>query len=112
MRRRRILEGRHPRNAFTLVEMLAVIAIIVIDWTRFARVVRAETQLQRQLDYVAAAKVLGLSRRRILVAEVLPNLLPVILTLLTAEMVMSRSGAASLARQSSTSHNTSTARWR
>ena len=63
-----------------------ILAIVVIDWTRFARVVRAETQLQRQLDYVAAAKVLGMTRRRILVAEVLPNLLPVILTLLTAEM--------------------------
>ena len=32
-----------------------MLAIVVIDWTRFARVVRSETQLQRQLDYVAAA---------------------------------------------------------
>jgi ABC-type dipeptide/oligopeptide/nickel transport system permease subunit len=63
-----------------------VIAIIVIDWTRFARVVRAETQLQRQLDYVAAARVIGLRRGRTLFAEVLPNVLPIILTLLTVEM--------------------------
>ncbi len=63
-----------------------VLAIVVIDWTRFARVVRAETQLQRQLDYVAAARVAGLGRGRILFAEVLPNVLPLIVTLLTVEM--------------------------
>ena len=63
-----------------------VLAIVVIDWTRFARVVRAETQLQRQLDAVAAARVAGLGRGRILFAEVLPNVLPLIVTLLTVEM--------------------------
>jgi len=63
-----------------------VLAIIVIDWTRFARVVRAETQLQRQLDYVAAARVVGLRRGRTLFAEILPNVLPLIVTLLTVEM--------------------------
>jgi ABC-type dipeptide/oligopeptide/nickel transport system permease subunit len=63
-----------------------VLAIIVIDWTRFARVVRAETQLQRQLDYVAAARVVGLRRGRTLFAEILHNVLPLIVTLLTVEM--------------------------
>jgi peptide/nickel transport system permease protein len=63
-----------------------ILAIVVIDWTRFARVVRAETQLQRQLDYVAAARVIGLRRGRTLFAEVLPNVLPLIVTLLTVEM--------------------------
>ena len=63
-----------------------VLAIVVIDWTRFARVVRAETQLQRQLDYVAAARVIGLRRGRTLFAEILPNVLPLIVTLLTVEM--------------------------
>jgi ABC-type dipeptide/oligopeptide/nickel transport system permease subunit len=32
-----------------------MLAIVVIDWTRFARVVRAEVMVQRQQDYVAAA---------------------------------------------------------
>ena len=63
-----------------------IIAIVVIDWTRFARVVRAEVQLNTQLDYVAAAEVVGLTRRRTLFAEVLPNILPLIATLLTVEM--------------------------
>ena len=32
-----------------------VVAIVVIDWTRFCRVVRAETLKQERMDYVAAA---------------------------------------------------------
>ncbi len=63
-----------------------VIAIVVIDWTRFCRVVRAETLKQRRMDYVTAATVAGLTPRAILWREVLPNLLPLTLVLLTLEM--------------------------
>ena len=61
-------------------------AIVVVDWTRFARVVRAETMVQLQRDYASAAKVLGLSRGQILRLEILPNLIPLIVTLLAVEM--------------------------
>ena len=37
-----------------------IIAIAVIDWTRFCRVVRAETMVQKQHDYVASAVTIGL----------------------------------------------------
>jgi peptide/nickel transport system permease protein len=63
-----------------------ILAIVVVDWTRFARVVRTETQLQTRLDYVDAARVVGIGRGRTLWSEVLPNVLPVIVTLLTVEM--------------------------
>lgn len=63
-----------------------IVAIAIVDWTRFARVVRAETQAQRALDYVAAARLLGLSPLRILCSEILPNLAPLLITLLTLEM--------------------------
>lgn len=63
-----------------------VIAIVVIDWTRFCRVVRAETQAQARLDYVTSARVIGLSPARTLLREVLPNVLPLLLTLFTLEM--------------------------
>ena len=36
-----------------------IAAIAIIDWTRFARVVRAETMAQAQADYVTAARTLG-----------------------------------------------------
>lgn len=63
-----------------------VVAIVVIDWTRFCRVVRTETLKQRRLDYVTAAVVAGLRPGAILWREVLPNLLPLTLVLLTLEM--------------------------
>ena len=63
-----------------------IIAIAVIDWTRFCRVVRAETMAQREQDYVASAVTIGLSRFRILVREVLPNVVPLLIVLLTLEM--------------------------
>lgn len=63
-----------------------VIAIVVIDWTRFARVVRAEAMGQGAMDYVASARVAGRGRFSTLVVEILPNVLPTIVVLLTLEM--------------------------
>jgi len=63
-----------------------ITAIVVVDWTRFARVVRAETLVQLQRDYAAAARVIGLSRGKILRLEILPNLVPLVVTLLAVEM--------------------------
>ena len=63
-----------------------ITAIVVVDWTRFARVVRAETLVQLQRDYAAAARVIGLSRGKILRLEILPNLVPLVVTLLSVEM--------------------------
>jgi len=63
-----------------------IVAIVVVDWTRFARVVRAETMVQLKRDYAAAARVLGLGRADILRLEILPNLVPLVVTLLAVEM--------------------------
>ena len=63
-----------------------IAAIVVVDWTRFARVVRAETMVQLQRDYAAAARAIGLSRGKILRLEILPNLVPLLVTLLAVEM--------------------------
>jgi len=63
-----------------------IVAIVVIDWTRFARVVRAETKQQARLEYAEAASALGMGRGAILWREVLPNVLPVVLVLLSLEM--------------------------
>jgi peptide/nickel transport system permease protein len=63
-----------------------ILAIVVVDWTRFARVVRSETLLQSQLDYVAAARTIGMRPLATLLKEVLPNILPLLATLLTVEM--------------------------
>jgi peptide/nickel transport system permease protein len=63
-----------------------VAAIVLIDWTRFCRVVRAETLKQRRMDYIDAGVVAGLGPSAILWREVVPNVLPLALVLLTLEM--------------------------
>ncbi len=63
-----------------------IVAIVVIDWTRFARVVRAETMAQGAMDYVASARVAGRGRIGTMLREILPNVLPTIVVLLTLEM--------------------------
>ena len=63
-----------------------ILAIVVIDWTRFARVIRAEAMAQGAMDYVASARVAGRGRFGILLREILPNVLPIIVVLLTLEM--------------------------
>jgi ABC-type dipeptide/oligopeptide/nickel transport system permease subunit len=63
-----------------------ILAIVVVDWTRFARIVRAETTVQLQRDYAMAARVIGLNRGQILRLEILPNLVPLVVTLLAVEM--------------------------
>ena len=63
-----------------------ILAIVVIDWTRFARVVRAEAMVQGAMDYVASARVAGRGRMGTMWREVLPNVLPIIVVLLTLEM--------------------------
>ncbi|MDZ4085176.1 MAG: ABC transporter permease [Tabrizicola sp.] len=66
--------------------MSIIIAIVVIDWTRFARVVRAEAMTQGAMDYVASARVAGRGRLGTMLREILPNVLPTIVVLLTLEM--------------------------
>ena len=63
-----------------------IIAIAVIDWTRFCRVVRAETMQQRRMDYVESARAIGRTMTATLIDEVLPNVLPAIAVLLSLQM--------------------------
>jgi peptide/nickel transport system permease protein len=63
-----------------------VLAIVVIDWTRFCRVLRSEVLVVRRRDYVAAARLSGFSHGQVIGTEVLPAVLPLLLTLLTLEM--------------------------
>jgi peptide/nickel transport system permease protein len=63
-----------------------VLAIVLVDWTRFCRVVRSEVLVVRRQDYVDAARLLGFSHLRTIVSEVLPAVLPLVLTLVTLEM--------------------------
>jgi peptide/nickel transport system permease protein len=49
------------------------IAIGVVGWVFYARLMRAEVLVLRGQDYVSAAKILGYGERRILLRHILPN---------------------------------------
>ncbi len=66
--------------------LTVIVAIVGIDWTRFCRVVRAETMVQRELDYVTSAVTIGMRPLNILRSEILPNLTPLLLVLFSMEM--------------------------
>ena len=50
------------------------IALAVTGWVGFCRLARAETLKLRELEYVQAARALGVSEGRIILRHVLPNL--------------------------------------
>jgi len=68
----------------SLQVMIAVIGLLL--WDRFAVVMRSATMQVRSLDYVAAARVSGCSTLRIVLTEVLPNVLNPLIVVATLEM--------------------------
>ncbi|HEY0296880.1 MAG TPA: ABC transporter permease [Bordetella sp.] len=83
-----------PPVVLSLVLMVAlgvgvdkvILAVVLVDWTRFCRVVRAEVLVVRQREYILAAQLMNLSHLRIMLREVLPAALPLIITLFSLEM--------------------------
>lgn len=62
-----------------------------LSWTTLARVTRAKTLQARELEYVQAARALGMSHARILFRHVVPNVLGpaiVLATTLIAQMII------------------------
>jgi peptide/nickel transport system permease protein len=56
-----------------------VIATAIVNFPIYARIARAEANIRRDAGFVEAARLSGYGEGRILVAEVLPNLLPIMM---------------------------------
>lgn len=63
-----------------------VLAIVLVDWTRFCRVIRAEVLVIERQNYVAAARLIGFGRARTIRREVLPGIGPTLTTLFALEI--------------------------
>ena len=59
------------------------LALVVVFWTEYARVVRSSTLVLREQAYVLAARAVGASHLRILFKEILPNAWGPVLVLAT-----------------------------
>src|SRR6266446_5519936 len=60
-----------------------IIAISLLLWASFARVIRGEVLSLRQRDFVALARVRGCSALRIMLTHILPNVLNTFMVLVT-----------------------------
>jgi peptide/nickel transport system permease protein len=67
----------------TLALYVLVIAIAASGWVRYARTVRGSTLVERNKEYVQAARVIGRSKTAIMFTHVLPNVLGPVLVLAT-----------------------------
>lgn len=68
-----------------------VIVIVLLSWPQTARVARNEAMRLREMDYVHAARALGHRRLRVLLFEIVPNLLSPIIalgTLIVGEAIL------------------------
>jgi peptide/nickel transport system permease protein len=64
---------------------VVILVLGLLKWDRFAVVMRSATQQVRSLEYVAAAQAAGASTTRIVLTEVLPNVLPHLIVIATLE---------------------------
>tara|TARA_B100000586_G_scaffold106607_1_gene76429 strand:- start:788 stop:1684 length:897 start_codon:yes stop_codon:yes gene_type:complete len=66
--------------------MNVIIAISLVLWARYARVIRGEVLGLMQRDFIARAKVSGASDWRIMMRHLLPNVMPTLIVLLTLQV--------------------------
>ena len=63
-----------------------VIALITVQWAYYARTVRSSALVERNKEYVEAARCLRLSAARILFRHILPNCLPPLIVVATVQV--------------------------
>jgi peptide/nickel transport system permease protein len=63
-----------------------ILAIIIINWTRFCRILRGEAMVLMKRDYIAAARITGLRPYQIILRDLLPGVLPTLMILFSVEM--------------------------
>lgn len=59
------------------------LTLALVNWASVSRIVRAQTLQLRQTEFVEAARVIGVPRRRIIFRHLLPNCIPTLIVLFT-----------------------------
>jgi peptide/nickel transport system permease protein len=79
---RAIWPNAHEGLAFGVL----IVSITLTGWVNYARTVRGQTLVERNKEYVLAARVIGVSKPRIMLTHVLPNVLGPVLVLATIQV--------------------------
>lgn len=75
-----------PNAHETLAFGVLILSIALTGWVQYARTVRGSTLVERNKEYVQAARVTGVSSLRIMRRHVLPNVLGPVLVLATIQV--------------------------
>ncbi|WP_038207504.1 ABC transporter permease [Xenophilus azovorans] len=79
---RALFPDAHESLAFGVL----IFAIALTGWVQYARTVRGSTLVERNKEYVQAARVMGVPPLRIMLRHVLPNVLGPVLVLATIQV--------------------------
>jgi peptide/nickel transport system permease protein len=63
-----------------------IISITIVNWVFYARTARSSALSEREKDYVAAARAIGVSPLRVMVREILPNIMAPIIVIGTVRI--------------------------
>jgi len=77
-----------PNAHDTLAFAVLIIAISLTGWVQYARTVRGSTMVERNKEYVQAARVIGVAPLRIMRRHVLPNVLGPVMVLATIQVAL------------------------
>ncbi|WP_444718839.1 ABC transporter permease [Paucibacter hankyongi] len=75
-----------PNAHDALAFLVLILAISLTGWVQYARTVRGSTLVERNKEYVQAARVIGVRPARIMRKHVLPNVLGPVLVLATIQV--------------------------
>ena len=65
-----------------------ILSIGLSEWVNFARTVRGSTMVEKEKEYVAAARLIGLNRWQIMLRHILPNVLGPVLVIATITLAL------------------------
>ena len=63
-----------------------IAALVTVQWAYYARTVRSAALVEREKEYIEAARVLALPRWRVLLKHLLPNCLPPLIVVATVQV--------------------------
>ena len=77
-----------PQHREEMAIWVLIVAIGLSDWVQFARTVRGATLVERNQEYVQAARVIGLPPVLIMIRHVLPNVMGPVLVIATIGLAL------------------------
>jgi peptide/nickel transport system permease protein len=77
-----------PSNRDESAFAVLVLSIGLSFWVQYARTVRASTMVEKNRDYVLAARLIGLTHARILLSHILPNVMGPVMVIATINLAL------------------------